>query len=153
MNEPISTVTSVDGATSYMLSVLQQPKTSRACGYGEKAFEQRRPIDPPPIIELHIFDNYAQEETQVQVFGTFFLVATIESVSPYEKPAQSSNDELMIGISVSHMQCPSLGKSAFFVFPDLSVRRSGSYRLTFTLYSLFTDYLSALSGFFPILGV
>jgi hypothetical protein len=42
----------IDLASPYRLIVRQQPKHSRMCGYGEKV--DRRPVDPPPIIQLQM---------------------------------------------------------------------------------------------------
>jgi hypothetical protein len=36
---------------SYKLEVCQQPLHARMCGFGEK---DRRPIDPPPIVQLFV---------------------------------------------------------------------------------------------------
>ncbi|KLT41951.1 hypothetical protein CC85DRAFT_103035 [Cutaneotrichosporon oleaginosum] len=38
----------------YVLEVVQQPQRARACGFGDK---DRRPLSPPPIIQLRIFDK------------------------------------------------------------------------------------------------
>ena len=41
----------------YELTVRQEPKQARMCGVGGKA--DRRPIDPPPIIQLRVIDPLA----------------------------------------------------------------------------------------------
>ena len=41
--------------SDYELSMRQQPKHSRMCGVGSKA--DRRPIDPPPIVQLKVYSN------------------------------------------------------------------------------------------------
>ncbi|TXT04249.1 hypothetical protein VHUM_04247 [Vanrija humicola] len=38
----------------YVLEVIQQPQRARACGFGDK---DRRPLSPPPIIQLRIMDK------------------------------------------------------------------------------------------------
>lgn len=38
----------------YELTVRQEPKQARMCGVGGKA--DRRPIDPPPIVQLRVID-------------------------------------------------------------------------------------------------
>ncbi|RSH84427.1 uncharacterized protein EHS24_005948 [Apiotrichum porosum] len=38
----------------YILEVIQQPQRARACGFGDK---DRRPLSPPPIIQLRILDK------------------------------------------------------------------------------------------------
>jgi Velvet factor len=41
----------------YQLTVRQEPKQARMCGVGGKA--DRRPIDPPPIVQLRVIDPLA----------------------------------------------------------------------------------------------
>ncbi|KAL0564460.1 velum formation-related protein, partial [Marasmius crinis-equi] len=45
----------------YELTVRQEPKQARMCGVGGKA--DRRPIDPPPIVQLRVIDPYASNST------------------------------------------------------------------------------------------
>lgn len=53
----------------YQLRVRQQPLHARMCGFGEK---DRRPIDPPPIIQLIITDEKGNQDTK-WVFILFFV--------------------------------------------------------------------------------
>lgn len=41
--------------STFELVVCQQPLHARMCGFGEK---DRRPIDPPPIIQLIVRDGH-----------------------------------------------------------------------------------------------
>ncbi|KAF9054017.1 velvet factor-domain-containing protein [Panaeolus papilionaceus] len=43
----------------YELIVRQEPKQARMCGVGGKA--DRRPIDPPPIVQLRVIDPATQQ--------------------------------------------------------------------------------------------
>lgn len=48
----------VDGRKiTYKLKVLQQPQRARACGSGAKSSADRRPVDPPPIVEMRIYEG------------------------------------------------------------------------------------------------
>ena len=68
----------------YQLTVLQQPMRARACGMGAKckkiyntiplyynmltaglAHADRRPVDPPPVIELKIFSGTGDERSDM----------------------------------------------------------------------------------------
>ena len=123
----------------YNLLIRQQPVAARACGFGER---DRRVIDPPPILELEITDRETgrpendwnamlalhctllspdgkDDETEVppahpEVLSTRRLMGTLVA-SPY--PAKDEN-----GVA-----------GTFFVFPDLSCRSPGKYRLRFKL--------------------
>ncbi|POG57577.1 velvet factor, partial [Rhizophagus irregularis DAOM 181602=DAOM 197198] len=44
----------------YTLIVSQQPLRARMCGFGEK---DRRPIDPPPIVQLVVTDEKGNPDT------------------------------------------------------------------------------------------
>ncbi|EPS27505.1 Sexual development regulator velC [Penicillium oxalicum] len=50
--------------TRFRLHVRQQPLAARACGAGDR---DRRPIDPPPIIQILLsdFDSAAQEDLEI----------------------------------------------------------------------------------------
>lgn len=123
----------------YKLVIRQQPAAARACGFGER---DRRVIDPPPILELKITDRETgrpesdwsamlalhctllspdgrDDETEVppshpEMLSTRRLMGTLVA-SPY--PAKDEN-----GVA-----------GTFFVFPDLSCRSPGNYRLRFKL--------------------
>ncbi|KAK5137887.1 hypothetical protein LTR08_006656 [Meristemomyces frigidus] len=123
----------------YNLIIRQQPAAARACGFGER---DRRVIDPPPILELKITDRKTgvpkedwnamlalhctllspdgrDDETEVppthpELVSTRRLMGTLVA-SPY--PAKDEH-----GVAAT-----------FFVFPDLSCRQPGKYRLRFKL--------------------
>lgn len=48
----------------YCLKVIQQPERARACGSGPKSSADRRPVDPPPVVELRIYDGESWERAQ-----------------------------------------------------------------------------------------
>lgn len=50
-------MTSIPTRREYELTVRQEPKQARMCGVGGKA--DRRPIDPPPIVQLRVIDPLA----------------------------------------------------------------------------------------------
>ncbi|KAI8599993.1 velvet factor [Dissophora ornata] len=144
---------------TYELILRQQPKQSRMCGVGEKA--DRRPIDPPPIVQLIVktppssganksgFTSYLQNPYY------FMHASLVEKDSPQDvlliKDTRSKEDMNTIfkdnrtkattGSSVSSLYPlkdfeDSGTESGFFVFPDLSVRMEGTYRLKFSLYEM-----------------
>lgn len=71
-NSPVNSLGSGFGSASISpqirLTVRQQPKHSRMCGFGEKV--DRRPIDPPPIIEMSVLDpaTDSQQLSQHQLY-------------------------------------------------------------------------------------
>ncbi|KAI8348472.1 velvet factor-domain-containing protein [Mortierella sp. GBAus27b] len=141
---------------TYELILRQQPKQSRMCGVGEKA--DRRPIDPPPIVQLIVktppgakggpFTSFLQNPY-------YFMHASLVEKDTREdvlliKDTRSKDDmhlykdnrtKATTGSSVSSLyplkDVEDNGtESGFFVFPDLSVRMEGTYRLKFCLYEM-----------------
>jgi len=117
----------------------QQPRAARACGFGER---DRRVVDPPPIVELQASDTETSEvHYESDSYTTLHCVLinekTMEDESqiPAVRPDMSSAQRLMGNLVSS----PCVAKDengrqgSFFVFPDLSIRSPGRYRLLFRL--------------------
>ncbi|KAM7200520.1 Velvet factor domain containing protein [Naviculisporaceae sp. PSN 640] len=128
----------------YCLRVIQQPERARACGSGPKSSADRRPVDPPPVVELRIYEGQTWEQAQDKditfVYGAnFFLYATLEHArvmahGRVQTPA-ANTPPVLTGMPVSGMAYLDRPLQAgYFLFPDLSVRHEGRYRLTFNLY-------------------
>lgn len=128
----------------YCLKVIQQPERARACGSGPKSSADRRPVDPPPVVELRIYEGDTWERAQSKDItflynANFFLYATLEHArvmahGRVQTPAANS-PPVLTGMPVSGMAYLDRPQEAgYFLFPDLSVRHEGRYRLTFNLY-------------------
>ncbi|KAK0613817.1 velvet factor-domain-containing protein [Immersiella caudata] len=128
----------------YCLKVIQQPERARACGSGPKSSADRRPVDPPPVVELRIYEGDTWERAQNKDItfiynANFFLYATLEHArvmahGRVQTPAANS-PPVLTGMPVSGMAYLDRPQEAgYFLFPDLSVRHEGRYKLTFNLY-------------------
>ncbi|CEG64376.1 hypothetical protein RMATCC62417_01357 [Rhizopus microsporus] len=125
---------------TYELVVCQQPLHARMCGFGEK---DRRPIDPPPIVQLIVKQNDVPVDIQSLQIPFFVLHVTLWSDDRTEERNIISNPpkctRVLMGSLVSS---PSLLKNAknepglYFAFPDLSIRTEGRYTLRFSLMKL-----------------
>ncbi|KAF2858505.1 hypothetical protein K470DRAFT_259803 [Piedraia hortae CBS 480.64] len=60
----ISRITNDGHEILYVLKVIQQPSRARACGSGAKASADRRPVDPPPILQLKIYDGDREDPSR-----------------------------------------------------------------------------------------
>ncbi|KAF9807905.1 hypothetical protein IEO21_08022 [Rhodonia placenta] len=154
----------------YELTVRQEPKQARMCGVGGKA--DRRPIDPPPIVQLRVIDPSHRRP----------LTADSRASSPDGTPTSSASQSFLqnpyyfmfaslakpdedvelhwlkdgktrcttgsVVSSLYHLKDAEAGGSdaGFFVFPDLSVRTEGSYRLKLSLYEV-VGTIEALAAF------
>ncbi|KAJ5091700.1 hypothetical protein NUU61_006570 [Penicillium alfredii] len=132
---------------TYKLSVMQQPERARACGAGAKSSADRRPVDPPPVVELRIFESEPGNEAQKTDItfaynANFFLYATLDTARPiaHGRVAGPPSCPVLTGVpvaGVAYLDRPS--QAGYFIFPDLSVRHEGRYRLNFHLYEEVKD--------------
>jgi hypothetical protein len=134
--------TTKDGRSiRYSLQVIQQPERARACGSGAKSSADRRPVDPPPIVELKVFEG--EQDITFGYNANFFLFATLENartIAPGRGPAAAPSFPVLTGTPVAgmaYLDRPS--PAGYFIFPDLSVRHEGKYRLSFALYEELKD--------------
>ncbi|KAH4710700.1 hypothetical protein HBI31_129220 [Parastagonospora nodorum] len=128
--------TTKDGRTiRYSLQVIQQPERARACGSGAKSSADRRPVDPPPIVELRVFEN--DNEITFAYNANFFLHASLENARTIApgRPSTTPSFPVLTGTPVAGMAYLDRPTPAgYFIFPDLSVRHEGKYRLSFALF-------------------
>jgi hypothetical protein len=97
-------------------------------------------VDPPPVVELKIFDieNGAKTDVTFAYDANFFLFATLEMARPMAHgrvAPPATQVPVLTGMPVSgmaYLDRPS--EAGYFIFPDLSVRHEGKYRLSFNLY-------------------
>ncbi|AEO64171.1 uncharacterized protein THITE_2142122 [Thermothielavioides terrestris NRRL 8126] len=120
------------GGGDFELAVRQQPK------YACVAIE-RKPIDPPPIVQLMVNPRKDPARTFLQ---NPYLILTARLIrkgddDPDDPSGPKESD--LTGTLVSSLYSlkdTDNTQGGFFVFGDLSVRRVGTYRLAFILYEL-----------------
>lgn len=159
-----ATRVSADGKQiTYRLHVLQQPLRARACGSGAKctfsrtvtlatmmladahtASADRRPVDPPPIVELKIYEGEGTDnDITYNINANYFLFATLvqaRAMAHGRVAEDKSRLTVLTGTPVAgmvYLDRPS--PAGYFIFPDLSVRHEGQYRLSFSLYEELKD--------------
>ncbi|KAI8968205.1 velvet factor-domain-containing protein [Mycotypha africana] len=130
---------------TYELVVCQQPLHARMCGFGEK---DRRPIDPPPIVQLIVRQEGSEIPVDVQTLQIPFFVlhVTLWSDDCREERNIISNPpkctRVLMGSLVSSpslLKNPEGEQGLYFAFPDLSIRTEGRYTLRFSLMKLFNS--------------
>ncbi|KAI8394184.1 velvet factor-domain-containing protein [Radiomyces spectabilis] len=125
----------------YHLALRQQPKQSRMCGVGEKA--DRRPIDPPPIVQLKVYDpstSYTDRNAYLQN-PYYFMYASLMAADLDEElhllgDGKTRSTTGSVVSSLYHLKDIDNTDAGFFVFPDLSVRMEGTYRLKLSLFEI-----------------
>ncbi|KAL2168129.1 hypothetical protein VTG60DRAFT_344 [Thermothelomyces hinnuleus] len=125
------------GQGDFELAVRQQPKYACvAIGKGK----ERKPIDPPPIVQLLVNPRKDPARTFLQnpyLILTARLIRKGDEDSQDDQSAPKESD--LTGTLVSSLYSlkdTDNSQGGFFVFGDLSVRRVGTYRLAFILYEL-----------------
>lgn len=104
----------------------------------DTASADRRPVDPPPVVELRIFEGEAKNEITFSYNANFFLYTTLENARPIAQcrvPTAQTSFPVLTGMPVAgmaYLDRPS--PAGYFIFPDLSVRHEGKYRLSFNLF-------------------
>ncbi|KAJ3016681.1 hypothetical protein HKX48_003916 [Thoreauomyces humboldtii] len=124
---------------NYVLKLRQQPKHSRMCGFGEKV--DRRPLDPPPIIQLEIKNTSFADENSYLYNPYYFMYASLIAPESEEelhllRDGKTRSTTGSIVSSLYRLKDLDNKDGAFFVFPDLSVRMEGTYRLKFSLFEI-----------------
>ncbi|CAG8568732.1 181_t:CDS:2 [Ambispora gerdemannii] len=125
---------------TYNLAVCQQPLRARMCGFGEK---DRRPVDPPPIVQLVVLDEKGNPDPSMLQNPFFVLHVTLWSEDRrHERNVISNPPKTTRVLMGSLVSSPALLKNTegeqgcYFCFPDLSIRTEGTYTLKFSLLKL-----------------
>ncbi|KAI9300118.1 velvet factor-domain-containing protein [Cunninghamella echinulata] len=125
----------------FHLSLRQQPKQSRMCGVGEKA--DRRPIDPPPIVQLRVIDpSLSPLETNAYLQNPYYfmyaslMAADLDEEVHLLRDGKTRSTTGSVVSSLYHLKDTDNTDAGFFVFPDLSVRMEGKYRLKLSLFEI-----------------
>ncbi|KAI8149384.1 velvet factor-domain-containing protein [Fennellomyces sp. T-0311] len=125
----------------YHLKLRQQPKQSRMCGVGEKA--DRRPIDPPPIVQLRVNDPNLPSTDRSSYLQNpyYFMYASLMAADLDEelhllRDGKTRSTTGSVVSSLYHLKDIDNSDAGFFVFPDLSVRVEGNYRLKLSLFEI-----------------
>ena len=102
------------------------------------ASADRRPVDPPPVVELKILEGEFRNDVTFSHNANFFLYTTLESarnIAPGRGNSMPQPFPVLTGMPVAgmaYLDRPS--PAGYFIFPDLSVRHEGKYRLSFNLF-------------------
>ncbi|KAI8710595.1 Velvet domain-containing protein [Fusarium sp. LHS14.1] len=146
-----------DSDPKYSLKVRQQPAAARSCGFGER---DRRMVDPPPILQLHVEGPslIGEEVRELSPYPHYVVSCSICDESGSQDfslmPEHQQQRRLMGSlVSASFVAKDEFDKEGcFFCFPDLSCRTPGSFRLKFSLVKV-DPVRAAEVKHFPVLAV
>ncbi|OZJ01880.1 hypothetical protein BZG36_05012 [Bifiguratus adelaidae] len=130
----------------YFVRVIQHPIHARSCGFGSN---NRRPLDPPPIVQLFAQTSGGEEAEIRDSYTPFFVLhASLWSADGQEQRSIAKKDtrrgevvqlNALQGVTVAtpeHYRDTTGHYGYFLTFGDISVRDQGEYRLKFVLYNL-----------------
>ncbi|TFK51672.1 hypothetical protein OE88DRAFT_1629239, partial [Heliocybe sulcata] len=140
---------------TYKLEIVQQPE--RAAEFGTR-YLSRLPVSPPPIVQLHIRDkagNPVNEDLELPFLVAHLGILT-EDGNTFLNTVPSPNGDstplrLLYGTIVSsphYLRNLQGKKGVYFLFPDVSIRWRGRYRLSVSLMRL-----SRQDNFSSVVGV
>ncbi|KAI8052586.1 velvet factor-domain-containing protein [Gilbertella persicaria] len=130
-----SSLSSSSDQILYDIEIRQQPQRAKVSLINER---DRRPIEPPPILQLH-WQNCSEEELKKRLQSPFyFTVANLVTVQDPETPLLPAQ-EYLSGTTVSSLyRLRDIDNSdgGFFVFGDLAVKKEGKFKLRFSLFEI-----------------
>ncbi|KAF9408980.1 hypothetical protein BGZ94_002123 [Podila epigama] len=136
--------------SKYILTVRQQPKRAKVCGIKER---DRRPIDPPPIVQIKLADAASDRHSDYLQSPYLFMCCNLVSASDPEGDIIAPAHRALAGTVVSslnRLKDVDNSDGGFFVFGDMSVRIEGHFCLRFTLFEFVegqvVQVMSALSS-------
>ncbi|OAX84384.1 hypothetical protein ACJ72_01247 [Emergomyces africanus] len=121
-------------SADFRLTVRQNPERARVAGGKEK---ERKPVDPPPIIQLKIDEVKDPGQNYLQS-PFYFMCCTLYNATE-DRPATTAQSTALAGTLVSslhRLKDTDNLEGGFFVFGDLSVKIEGEFRLKFNLFEM-----------------
>ncbi|TIA87310.1 hypothetical protein E3P99_03272 [Wallemia hederae] len=119
----------------YELVLLQQGEVARCSPYTDK---DRRPVDPPPILRLLVYDKDGRLDDNAARWPYFVLHTSIATYTPSERPLQQS--EILQGLLTSSAHYCVSGDAhssgCYFNLSDISFATIGVFQLKFTLFTV-----------------
>lgn len=129
--------TDTTDSTKFELVIRQEPESARV--YSAKG-KEKRPIDPPPIIQLRVHDESDSTQHYLQN-PYYFMCAKILNATDKDGPSLGYGDALSGNIVSSLYRLKDLDNTdaGFFVFGDIFMKLEGQFRLKFSLYEVVTS--------------
>ncbi|KAG0296741.1 hypothetical protein BGZ98_000836 [Dissophora globulifera] len=126
----------IASSSKYVLLLRQQPQRAKVCGMKER---DRRPIDPPPIIQIKLADPASDRNKDYlqspYLFMCCNLVRADDPMGEIVAPAHRALAGTVVS-SLNRLKDVDNSDGGFFVFGDMSVRFEGRFCLRLSLLEL-----------------
>ncbi|KAF9433189.1 hypothetical protein BGZ76_009768 [Entomortierella beljakovae] len=129
-------ITKLASSSKYLLVIRQQPRQAKVCGSKDR---DRRPIDPPPIIQIKLSDPTSDRNRDYLQSPYLFMCCNIVHAADPNGEIVAPAHRALAGTVVSslnRLKDVDNSDGGFFVFGDMSVRMEGNFCLRFTLFEL-----------------
>ncbi|KAJ9058139.1 hypothetical protein DSO57_1012944 [Entomophthora muscae] len=122
----------------FQLVVQQHPKQARQCSGKDRV--DRRPIDPPPIVQVISTHPGGQALLDTHSPYLYVQVMLVDPVTLEEVQVRKGTSGLVgnSAQSMKRVKGPDNCEMGVFLFQDISVRIEGVFRLKFSLYHVAT---------------
>lgn len=120
----------------YDIKIRQQPRDALLAQDGKE--KARKPVDPPPIVEVNVRDA-ADPIRQFLQSPYLFMTTSLVPADTQYADANLAIDRGLCGSVVSSLhklKDTDSKDGGFFVFGDVSVKKLGEHRLLFSLFEL-----------------
>lgn len=120
--------------SSCQLHFRQEPVEALVTVPGKE--KARKPVDPPPILELTVSEHDDPQQQFLQ--SPYLFVSATLFKAEKDEPVDAGVEKALLGTLVSSIQRlkdVNNKDGGFFVFGDISVKLHGSFRLRFTLFN------------------
>lgn len=125
---------SQDPESDYRLVIRQEPQRARVAQGKEKGTD-RKPIDPPPIVQL--IRTSRSDPAQIYLQSPYYFMACTLIKGSDDEPDPNPNSMLGTLVSSLHkLRDLNNEDGGFFIFGDLSIKIEGVFRLQFTLFQM-----------------
>ncbi|KAK8214016.1 velvet factor-domain-containing protein [Phyllosticta capitalensis] len=114
------------------LRIRQQPKEALVTVDGKE--KNRKPVDPPPIVQLNVKQ---MSDPHGHYMQSPYLIMICDLWDPTDE--QPADDKALAGTicsSLHRLKDIDNKDGAFFVFGDISIKKTGEYRLRFSLFDI-----------------
>ncbi|KAF9583931.1 hypothetical protein BGW38_008077 [Lunasporangiospora selenospora] len=122
--------------SKFVLTIRQQPQRGKVCGIKER---DRRPIDPPPIVQIKLSDPASDKNKDYLQSPYLFMCCNLVHADNPSGEIVAPAHRVLAGTVVSSLnRLKDIDNSdgGYFVFGDVSVRIEGVFCLRFTLFEL-----------------
>ncbi|KAI6245498.1 Spore development regulator RYP2 [Erysiphe necator] len=144
----------VSGLSSENCEIIirQEPNCARVSLGKDK---ERKPVDPPPIIQLKVNPNIDPKQTFLQS-PYIFMSCSLIGPNDHNQPPGTLGASLTgtVVSSLHRLKDTDNQDGGFFVWGDLSVKIEGHFRFRFILFEIFEDHVwyikDIVSSPFPI---